>query len=344
MMKIKTTGIVSLGIALTTTAIVAVFDILVYKTFLYLAISIITTFLAVFYVSRYFVRKFFIYKIKPIYQIMMAKNISTHQLEHELSTRSDVVAEIRDELTDWADKKSEEINRLKDSERFRKDYMGNVAHELKTPVFTIQGYVLTLLDGALEDEEINRVYLERTDKNVERLLHILNDLDEIAKYESGELGFDRVVFDVKALAREIIESLEIDSRKYGVTIKTSPNNNSPIWVNADRNRITQVLMNLVTNSLRYGKKGGTTKIGFVDMFEKVMVEVEDDGIGIAKEHMSRIFERFYRVDKSRSREHGGTGLGLSIVKHILEAHGEQISCRSELGKGTTFSFSLTKGK
>lgn len=344
MIKIKTIEIAALGISLSATGFVALFELALYESFTYLVISLVITFIVVFFVSRYFIRKFVIFKIKPIYQIMMAKNIPTNELTVELSGKEDFVQEIRDELTDWADKKAQEISRLKENERYRKEFLGNVSHEIKTPIFTIQGYILTLLDGGLEDAEINRLYLERTEKSIDRLIHIVNDLDEISKLESGVITLEKTDFDIKALARDIADAMELNAAKRSISIRLETNGNAPMLVYADRSRISQVLVNLMTNSVKYGKEGGTTRVKFIDMFDKVMIEIQDDGIGIDKEHLPRIFERFYRVDKSRSREQGGTGLGLAIVKHIIEAHQERITLRSEIGVGTTFSFSLTKAK
>ncbi|MBQ1222275.1 MAG: sensor histidine kinase, partial [Alistipes sp.] len=218
------------------------------------------------------------------------------------------------------------------------------AHELKTPIFNIQGYISTLLDGGLEDELINRKYLERAEKSIDRLINIVNDLDTINKLESSMNALKADTFDVVALAREIAEQAEIeaDRRQIKITVKGAENLPSPFWVQADKHYVGQVLVNLIINSIRYGKEGGQTRVKFRDMLDKILIEVEDNGQGIAKEDQPRIFERFYRADKGRSREQGGTGLGLAIVKHIVEAHGERITVRSEQGKGSTFAFTLKK--
>lgn len=219
-----------------------------------------------------------------------------------------------------------------------------MAHELKTPIFNVQGYISTLLDGGLEDDLINRKYLERTEKSIDRLINIVNDLDTIAKLESDMTRLQMEQFDIVALTREIAEQAEIEADRKGIRIlvKGAENLPSPFWVLADKHYVGQVLVNLIINSIRYGKEGGTTRVKFRDMLDKILVEVEDTGVGIAKEDIPRVFERFYRTDKGRSREQGGTGLGLAIVKHIVEAHGERISVRSEPGVGSTFSFTLKK--
>ena len=221
-----------------------------------------------------------------------------------------------------------------------------MAHELKTPIFNIQGYLSTLLDGGLEDEEINRKYIERAERSVERMINILNDLDTISRLDSNMSQIRPESFDMVALCKEIADQVEIEASKRNINliVKGADNLPSRCWVNADKFYIGQVLENLIVNSIRYGKEGGTTKITCRDMLEKVLIEVEDDGIGIAKSDLPRVFERFYRTDKGRSREQGGTGLGLAIVKHIIENHGEKVSVRSELGKGSTFTFTLSKVK
>ncbi len=237
-------------------------------------------------------------------------------------------------------RKSDEIARLKENELFRRQYLGSVAHELKTPIFMIQGYLSTLLDGGLEDELINRKYLERAEKNADRLIRIVNDLDTISKLESAMTQLHLEYFDVVALARELADQMELKAREKGISIEVRAV--EPIRVHADKHYIGQVLMNLISNSITYGRDGGRTQVTFRDALDRVTVEVSDNGIGIPEENQPRIFERFYRTDAARSREHGGTGLGLAIVKHIVEAHGERITLRSAPGEGTAFSFTLNK--
>lgn len=299
-------------------------------------------FMAVF--SLFMMKSYVAYKLKPIYSMVLSRDVHTTEIVDEMKDKH--VENISDELTAWADDNDKEINRLKQSEAFRKQYLGNVAHELKTPIFNIQGYISTLLDGGLEDELINRKYLERAEKSIDRLINIVNDLDTISKLENdmNRLKIER--FDVVALAKEIAEQLEMEAakRKVAISVKGADSLPSSFWVSADKHFVGQVLVNLIINSIHYGKEGGSTRIKFRDMLDKILVEVEDTGVGIAKEDLPRIFERFYRVDKGRSREQGGTGLGLAIVKHIVEAHGERISVRSELGVGTTFTFPLKKSE
>lgn len=246
------------------------------------------------------------------------------------------------EILAWADDRKNEIERLKKLEVYRKEFLGNVSHELKTPVFNIQGYVLTLLDGGLEDPSINRNYLMRAEKSVDRMITIIDDLEAISQLETGELQLEPERFDVSALVKDVIDAQELKATAKGI-ILTMADEMKPLFVMADRFRIRQVIVNLIVNSVKYGKEYGETKIRFYDTGETVTIEIADNGIGIASEHLPRLFERFYRVDKSRSREQGGTGLGLAIVKHIIEAHGQTIKVMSTEGVGTVFSFTLKKG-
>ena len=292
--------------------------------------------------SLFMMKSYVAYKLKPIYSMVLSRDVHATEIVDEMKDKH--VENISEELTAWADDNDKEIARLKHSEAFRKQYLGNVAHELKTPIFNIQGYISTLLDGGLEDELINRKYLERAEKSIDRLINIVNDLDTISKLENDMNRMKKEHFDIAALAKEIVEQLEMEASKRNIkiSIKGAESLPSQFWVTADKHFIGQVLVNLIKNSLKYGKEGGKTRIRFRDMLDKVLVEGEDTGVGIGMDDLPRIFERFYRVDKGRSREQGGTGLGLAIVKHIIEGHGERISVRSELGVGTTFAFPLKK--
>jgi len=239
-----------------------------------------------------------------------------------------------------------EINILKDQENYRREFLGNISHELKTPLFTIQGYILTLVDGgALKDKKVREKYLRRAAKGVDRIISIVKDLDLITQFESGIKTVDRSEFNIFDLVDNVFDLLEFESEKNNISLKLENNNNSLIYVNADQERILQVLTNLIVNSIKYGSDNGYTKVIVEDFNkEKVIVRIIDNGEGIEKEHIPRLFERFYRIDKNRSRKKGGSGLGLSIVKHIIEAHNEQIFVKSEIGAGTEFSFTLSKPK
>lgn len=254
------------------------------------------------------------------------------------------------ELFKKAEKQSEEnqtardnlelIEELRKLETYRREFLGNVSHELKTPLFNIQGYVLTLLEGGLEDPQINRDYLEKTSRNIDRMIAIIEDLEVISRFESGEMKVNLTRFNISELAAEIAELLEIRSAKKEIRFMVEKGD---FIVHADKDRIRQVLTNLMDNSIKYGNQGGETTVTFEAKEGMITTRVSDNGIGIKKGDRARVFERFYRVDKSRSREQGGSGLGLSIVKHILEAHGQPISVESKYGEGSIFTFSLKKG-
>ena len=307
-------------------------------------IASLLVFVGVSLFALWMIVKYVAYKLRPIYSMVLSRDIHTGDIATELKDKR--VDDVSDELSSWAEDNDREIARLKEAEAFRKQYLGNVAHELKTPIFNIQGYLSTLLDGGLEDEEINRKYIERAERSVERMINILNDLDTISRLDSNMSQIRPESFDMVALCKEIAEQVELEAQKRNISIVVKGADNLPsrCWVSADKFYIGQVLENLIVNSIRYGKEGGETKITCRDMLDKVLVEVEDNGIGIAKSDLPRVFERFYRTDKGRSREQGGTGLGLAIVKHIIENHGEKVSVRSELGKGSTFTFTLSKVK
>ena len=239
-----------------------------------------------------------------------------------------------------------EINILKDQENYRREFLGNISHELKTPLFTIQGYILTLVDGgALKDKKVREKYLRRAAKGVDRIISIVKDLDLITQFESGIKTVDKSDFNIFDLVDNVFDLLEFESEKNNISLKLENKNNSLIYVNADQERILQVLTNLIVNSIKYGSDNGYTKVIVEDFNkEKVIVRIIDNGEGIEEEHIPRLFERFYRIDKNRSRKKGGSGLGLSIVKHIIEAHNEQIFVKSKIGEGTEFSFTLSKPK
>ncbi len=237
--------------------------------------------------------------------------------------------------------RKEELEKIDKLERHRREFLDNVSHEMKTPIFHIQGYISTLIENNIDDPEIEKRYLERTEKSAERLIRILEDLDTISQLESKEVSADIEPFDLVQLCEEVIESEAMDAEEKEINLVLE-NTLDKIGVIGDRFRIKQVLVNLVVNSIKYGKKGGQTTIRIKNETDTIYMEVADNGIGIDKQHLSRLFERFYRVDKGRSREQGGTGLGLSIVKHILEAHHQTINVTSTIGEGTTFSFRLKK--
>ncbi len=287
------------------------------------------------------IRTYFFHRIRPIYRIIRkAKNVDK-DLKKELLERNPLDT-ITQEVDYWMKNKNSEIDQLKANEKFRKEFLGNVSHELKTPIFNIQGYLLSLLEGGLEDLEVNRSFLKKAENNTNRMIQVVSDLEYIAKVESGEMLLELENFDLIKLVDEVFEFHEMRARGKNIKLKYVRKPDRAILVNADRKRITDVLSNLVVNGINYGKQGGYVMLDFLDMDKQVLVEVSDNGQGIDEEHRSRIFERFYRIDKSRSRDQGGTGLGLAIVKHLVEAHGHSVNIRSTPGIGTSFSFTLDK--
>lgn len=300
------------------------------------------------YFIIFFLISFIILHINYNVKIKVIKNKLNKQLpvlpEKSALNNTDIITEIDLRIDTLIEERKKEIEHLKKLEAYRKEYIGNVSHELKTPIFNIQGYIQTLLDGGLEDLEVNRKFLERVDKSVERMITIVEDLQTITQFETGELQLDFETFDISALAKDICESMEMRAKSKNISLSVRELDNISYLVEADRFVIRQALANLIVNSIKYGKEWGETKILFRDNGDFIMVEVSDNGIGIDKKHLPRLFERFYRVDKSRSREQGGSGLGLSIVKHIIEAHGQNINVMSTVGVGSVFSFNLEKAK
>lgn len=280
-------------------------------------------------------------RLNPVLKTIQNVTLSQRKIRKSIDSEN-FSKDLDDQVQVWADNQTNEIRQLREMERYRKDFLGNVSHELKTPIFNIQGYILTLLDGGLEDQRINTLYLKRAEKSVNRMISIVDDLVSISRLESGEFKLELEEFNIVKLVEDVFESHEMLAKQFRVKLDFDSNYSKPIPVRADRNRITEVLNNLIVNSIKYGKENGKTVVGFVDTGDNILVDITDNGIGIAEEDLPRIFERFYRVDKSRSRDSGGTGLGLAIVKHIIQAHNQAINVRSGLGKGTSFVFSLKK--
>ncbi len=314
-----------------------------YHSVLPVVFGILLIFIAVYIAVYYMLNSFIFEKINPIYKTIHNRNIPEKELRKDLEERN-LIKEVNDEVIDWAKHKTREIAHLKQMAKYRKEFLGNVSHELKTPIFTIQGYVLTLLDGGIDDPQINKKYLKKTEKSINRMISIVEDLEAITKLESGELKLEYETFDIVDLFKEVIDSQELKAKEKGTTLTFDSKYDKPIKVYADKERIYQAATNLVVNSINYGRENGKTEISFMDMGDNILVEITDNGIGISDKDIPRIFERFYRVDKSRSREQGGTGLGLAIVKHVIEAHQQTVNVRSTLNKGTSFAFTLSKAK
>jgi two-component system, OmpR family, phosphate regulon sensor histidine kinase PhoR len=310
----------------------------------YTAFALLLFFLTSFFLIQFVLNRFIADKIKPIYKIINYMPQKGKQVKQGSRQRFVELSKVEHDVEEWAQNQLQEIERLKDLERYRKEFVGNVSHELKTPIFNIQGYILTLLEGGLEDPKINKLYLTRSEKSIDRMISIVEDLESITKLETGELKPQYSVFDIVNVTEEAFEMELMLAKERKITFEFANKPDKSIMVKADKKRIMEVITNLITNGIKYGKRKGTIKVGFYDFDDKIMVEVSDNGIGINKKDLPRIFERFYRVDKSRSREQGGTGLGLSIVKHIIEAHNQTINVQSVLDEGTTFTFTLEKAK
>jgi two-component system phosphate regulon sensor histidine kinase PhoR len=294
-------------------------------------------FLFSFWVIKYYTERLIYRQIKKIYKDVQG-------LEDAKIDQSPVTMDLNvltQEVERFTENRQLELTTLKDREAYRREFMGNVAHELKTPLFTVQGYVLTLLDGAMKDKSVRKKYLQRANKAVERLIYIVKDLDMITKIEMGGLTLDQESFNIIELVQNAFDLLEMKAEKKEISLVFDRDYQDSIMVNADRERIQQVLTNLVDNSIKYGKQSGTTEVAINQLSEdRCLVRITDNGEGIEQEHMGRLFERFYRVDKSGSRAVGGSGLGLAIVKHLIEAHGEKIYVESQFGVGSEFSFTL----
>lgn len=303
----------------------------------------LVTFLAAMFIVKYAVELFVYNKVKIIYKNIHDLKVGGDEEESQVVRSTDLEMVTR-EVSEWAEQRRSEIQDLRERENFRREFIGNISHELKTPIFNIQGYLLTLLDGALDDPEINRKYLKRANKSVDRMINIIEDLEVISDLETDRVQLNLSTYDIVRQVREVFELLESPAKKRKVKFSIKNDAERPQKVRADEAKIEQVLINLISNAIKYGKVGGKVEVEFFDMDANVLIEISDDGVGIPEEDVSRVFERFYRVDKSRSREAGGTGLGLSIVKHIVEAHKQTINVRSREDLGSTFSFTLKKGK
>ncbi|MHA7864312.1 sensor histidine kinase [Flagellimonas marinaquae] len=306
---------------------------------IHLLLFVLLCFVICFGIIQIRVERFIYRRIKKIYDdvsLLESTSFSSKPVTTDMRT-------LVQEIEKFAEGKKIEIDTLKIREEYRKDFLGNVSHELKTPLFTVQGYILTLLDGAMKDKKLRKKYLQRASKGVERLIYIVKDLDLITKLEAGELKLEREDFDIIELIQNTFDLLEMKAARKEISLTFDMEYPNPIYVNGDRDKIQQVISNLLVNSIKYGLPKGTTEVSVENLIKnKVIVRVTDNGGGIPKQHIPRLFERFYRVDQSGSRAEGGSGLGLSIVKHIVEAHGEKIYVESEVDVGSEFSFTLEK--
>ncbi len=302
------------------------------------------TFLITYSLYYYTLQRFIYRKIKLIYKFIYSTKATPREeffYKNILPQKS--IEEVGKDVEQWAIRRSDEIEGLLANEQFRKEFLMNLAHELRTPIFTIQGYVETLLGGAVEDPAVNKKFLGSASKSIDRLVELVNDLDQISKLESGRIPLVQEVFRIQDLIMDVYEEFSLQATDQEMKLVFKRGTERGLSVQADRGKIRQVLANLIENALKYGHQGGTITAGCYAMDDKrIYIEISDDGPGIAEEHLPRIFERFYRADRSRSRNIGGTGLGLAIVKHIVEAHGQTVTVRSKPGVGSSFGFTLQR--
>jgi two-component system phosphate regulon sensor histidine kinase PhoR len=311
-----------------------------------IVISFTAIFLFAYGVIAYAIQKFIYRKIKLIYKfIYQTKASKREETYYQYLLPQKTIDEVTEDVEEWAEKQVEEMELLKKNEQFRKEFLQNLSHEIRTPIFAIQGYVDTLLQGALENKEVSRPFLERTSKNIDRLVNLINDLDEISRLERGEQVVSKQNFIMQDLVREVFDSLSFKAEQKNIQQSIKKGCESPLTVFADKEKIRQVLLNLVENSIKYGKVDGSITASMYIVDDKhILVEMSDDGIGVAEKHLSRIFERFYRTEAGRSIDITGSGLGLAICKHIIEAHGQSIHVRSTEDVGTTIGFTLERRK
>lgn len=304
------------------------------------------TFVITYWLYYSTLQRFIYRKIKLIYKfIYQTKATKKEEYFYENILPQKSIEEVSDDVEKWASQKRNEIEVLRANEQYRKEFLMNLAHELRTPIFTIQGYVDTLLNGAMDDPEVNKKFLHNTARSTERLVRLVDDLGEISKLESGRIPIVQESFIIQELIKDVYEEMSLNAKEKNIQMGFKKGTERPLIVYADKPKIKQVLVNLVENAIKYGHDNGHITAGCYEVDDKhVYTEISDDGPGIAEEHLARIFERFYRADRSRSRTIGGTGLGLAIVKHIIEAHGQQVTARSTLNVGSSFGFTLEKGK
>lgn len=330
-------------ISLVLAAVISSIDIYFEASLKHFLVIFILVFVLSAFLMYYVVDIYLRNRIKLVYKIIHQFKLSKSLKESIGDTLGDdPLAEMERQVKDYVVNNSRELEDLRKLEQFRKEFLGNLSHELKTPLFNIQGYVHTLLEGAMDDPKFARQFLERTSKSIERLSNLVDDLDAISRLERGEESIHKETFDIHQLVKDVYDSMELKAEKKNFSLSIKKECDKPFFVNADKEKIRQVITNLVDNAIKYGNDSGRVVASFYDMDDNILTEITDNGIGIPEEHLPRLFERFYRVDKHRSREQGGTGLGLAIVKHILEAHQQTINVRSTKGVGTTFAFTLQK--
>ena len=337
--------ILSVILSLLAAVLFVVFEIVESKPYYWMLVpaALGTLIVIQYYVLRYSLEHFIYSRIKLVYKSIHKQKLSKDNKREQITNiHGDIIGKVNEEVENWANDRKEEIDELKKMEVYRREFLGNVSHELKTPLFNLQGFILTLMDGGIHDPNVNVDFLQKSQKNIERMITIVEDLEVISRLETGEATPLLSNFSITSLTREVMEFLEPKASENQIKLLFAAEYNDNMLVRADKEKIRTVLTNLMLNSIKYGKDGGRTKVSFYDMDENYLIEISDNGVGIEEQHISRLFERFYRVDKHRSRAQGGSGLGLAIVKHIIEAHDQTINVRSAPGVGSTFSFTLKK--
>lgn len=348
MLKNPTPHQISLRAALITSLVfILFFFVIVRFTFhnfnpVYYLYFVIITLIVNYFIFRHYLSIYIQRKIKLIYKTIRVEKLQPSEKKKQIDVFKNVLEEVESEVAAWVEEQKQEMENQKIWAEYRRNFMGDISHELKTPIFNIQGYIETLLDGAVDEPSINRHFLQKASKNVDRLQTIIYDLETISRLESGDSLLEFRVFDIRKLVEEVFEELEIKAAARNISLHFKEGAQQGFKVKADREKIHQVLINLVHNAIKYGKIDGYIKLSFYDMEKQILIEVADNGVGIGKEHIPHLFDRFYRVEKSRSRNAGGTGLGLAIVKHIIEAHQQTIHVRSSVEMGSTFGFTLEK--
>lgn len=331
---------VSITAAILSSVGVAVFSQEIVPTIINFCVVLVVCY----FIFNFILNRFIYDKIKTIYRnIYQFKTNQKDDLLDKYKNESDPLEAVSKDVLKWMEENRKEVNDLKELETYIAEFLGNVSHELKTPIQSIQGYIHTLLDGALEDEKVNQLFLTKASNSTKRLIELVDELTDINVLQGKNPPLDYEKFDIVKLTDEVFELVENKALKQKISLKFKQQNSKNVMVNADKAKIRQVLINLVVNAIKYGDVEGIVEVGFYDMDENILIEVSDNGQGIAEEHLPRLFERFYRTDKGRSRDQGGNGLGLAIVKHIVEAHHQIINVRSTLGIGSTFGFTLQKG-
>lgn len=313
----------------------------------YVPLSVfVVTFIITYWMYYYTLQRFIYRKIKLIYKfIYQTKATKKEAFFYNNILPQKSIEEVNRDVQKWAAQKKNEVELLRANEQFRKEFLSNLAHELRTPIFTVQGYIDILSDGAINDDTVNTKFLSNASKGIDRLVRLVDDLGEISQLESGRIPLVQESFVIQDLIKDVYEELSLKAKKKNINLQLKKGTERPLHVYADKAKIKQVLVNLIENSLKYGSENGTTVSGCYAVDDKhVYIEISDNGPGIGEEHLPRIFERFYRADRSRSRMIGGTGLGLAIVKHIVEAHGQTVTVRSKPNVGSSFGFTLNKEK